>query len=334
MTRLASIGEFGLIRRFSPAFLKGLPRGVIGIGDDCAVLPWKKNAHLLVTTDLLVEDIHFLRDKIPALDLGYKSLAVNLSDIAAMGGVPMSAFLSLGLPNDIGVEWVDAFFRGVGELAEREHVRLLGGDTTRSKGPIIINFAVLGRVRPDRVKLRSGARPGDIFCVTGPLGDSEGGLRILFEKRPRGRDEKYLVGRHHRPRAHLAEGAWLGGRSGVTAMMDVSDGIDSDVRRIMERSDCGAVVDLGKLPVSEPLRRTGRKRGWDLFEVAAAGGEDYCLLAAVKPACYENIALEFEKKFGRMLTAIGRATSKKGVLAYLREGRPFTLARRGFDHFR
>jgi thiamine-monophosphate kinase len=333
MTTISAIGEFGLIRRFSPPFLKKLPKDLMGIGDDCAVLPWKGRTRLLVTTDMLVEDIHFLRAKIPARDLGYKALAVNLSDIAAMGGRPESAFLSLGIPAEIRVEWLDAFFNGLKYLAAAEGVRLLGGDTTKSPGSLIINIAVIGRADRARIKFRSGAKPGDLVCVTGELGDSGGGLRIILEDRPFDKDERYLVRKHNRPRPHLEEGAWLAGQGGVTAMMDVSDGIDSDLRRIMEKSRCGAAVDFDLLPISAPLRRTSEKRGWNVREVAAAGGEDYCLLAAVRADHLEKIETGFRKRFGRPLAVIGRVTERKTGLRYFAGRLPVKLERRGFDHF-
>ena len=331
--KLSKIGEFGLIRRFSPPFLKGLPPGIVGIGDDCAVLPWKKDAHLLVTTDMLIEDIHFLRTRISPRDLGAKSLAVNLSDIAAMGGTPRSAFLSVGLPGGSRVEWIDEFFRGIKALAQAEKVRLLGGDTTGSPGPLVINIGLLGEVHPARVKYRSGAKSGDVISVTGFLGDSGGGLRVLLENRPLDRDEKHLVRRHHRPRAHLAEGAWLAAKSDVAAMMDVSDGIDSDLQRIMERSRCGASIDLEKLPLSEPLQRAAKKYGWNIHEVAAAGGEDYCLLVMVRPLRFEKIAAAYERKFRRPLSRIGVITGEKEGLKYKFKGKPLKLMRHGFDHF-
>lgn len=331
--KLSDIGEFGFIRRFSPAFLKGLPPGVTGIGDDCAVLPWTKGRLLLVTTDLLVEDVHFLKARIGARDLGYKSLAVNLSDIAAMGGRPLSAFLSIGLPRDMDVPWLDDFFCGFASLARSAQVRLLGGDTTGSPGPLVINVGLLGQARPDLVRYRSGAEEGDQVCVTGFLGDSGAGLRVLLEDRPLGRDERHLVRCHNRPRAHLAEGAWLAAHAGVTAMMDVSDGIDSDVRRIMERSRCGAAVDLENLPLSAPLERTANQYGWDAIELAAAGGEDYCLLATIRPDRFALISAAFRRRFRRPLFKIGTITRPKAGLTYELNGRPAVLRWRGFDHF-
>lgn len=333
MTGLPEIGEFGLIRRIAAAFARALPAGAIGIGDDCAVLPWRRSSRLLVTTDLLVEDVHFLRSRISARDLGYKSLAVNLSDIAAMGGRPLAAFLSLGLPSGSELGWIDAFFAGLRSLSRSARVPLLGGDTTGTSGPLVVNLAVLGRAHPSRIKLRSGARPGDVVCVTGKLGDSGGGLRVLLEQRSLGQDEACLVRRHHRPRPHLAEGEWLGRRAAVTAMMDVSDGIASDLRRIMERSVCGAEVDLARLPTSAALRRAAVRHGWDLAEIAAAGGEDYCLLAAVREREFGRIASAFRRAFGRPLAPLGRITARAGDLRWLRNGRPVRFERPGFDHF-
>ena len=333
MTKLMDIGEFGLIRRFAPHFAASLPPETVGIGDDCAVLPWRKGARLLVTTDLLVEDVHFLRSRISARELGRKALAVNLSDIAAMGGRPLGAFLSLGLPAGFDLEWIDAFFAGLRSLSRAARVPLLGGDTTGTCGPLVVNLALLGRAHPARIKLRSGARPGDVVCVTGRLGDSAGGLRVLLEERPIGRDEAVLVRSHHRPRPHLAEGEWLARRPAVGAMMDVSDGIASDLRRIMERSGCGAEVELKSLPTSAALRRTAARYGWNPDEVAAAGGEDYCLLATVRAGEFGRVSASFRRAFGRPLSAVGRITGAAGELAWLRGGRPARLESRGFDHF-
>jgi thiamine-monophosphate kinase len=328
---ISSIGEFELIRRFSAPFQKSLPGGTTGIGDDCAVIPWKDGRSLLVTTDMLVEEIHFLREGIPPRDPGYKSLAVNLSDIAAMGGAPESAYLSVGLPGEIALDWIDEFFFGMRELADEEGVFLLGGDTTRSPAPLIINVVVIGTVRSARVKHRSDARMGDTVCVTGQLGDSGAGLRILIEKTPMDDDASHLLRRHYRPRAHVGEGSWLGAREEVHAMMDVSDGIDSDIRRIMERSQCGAKIHLDRLPLSRQLEHFAGRCGWDPVEIAATGGEDYCLLATVDSAGWADVAAGFEEAFGRPLTAIGSVT--ESGLSYMRGDEPAELGKKGFNHF-
>lgn len=332
--KVTEIGEFGLIRRFSPPFMAPLAAGELGIGDDCAVLPQADGTVLLATTDMLVEDIHFLRRAIPPADLGWKSLAVNLSDIAAMGGSPHAAFLSLALPRDIEVAWVDAFFAGLKELADATGTELLGGDTTRSPDRVVVNIAVLGNARPGRVKLRSGARPGDAVCVTGFLGDSGGGLElVLAGATAADDDEAALLRAHNRPRPHLAEGAWLATRPEVRAMMDVSDGIDSDLRRIGERSGCGARIDLARLPVSPELARVGARRGWELDRFAAAAGEDYCLLLTADPAGVTALAADFAAAFGRTLAIIGAITEEPEAVRYERAGREAKLHGHGFDHF-
>lgn len=331
--KLSAIGEFGFIARFSPPFIEGLAVDNVGIGDDCAVIPWQHETSLLVTTDMLIEDIHFLRKRILPQDLGYKSLAVNLSDIAAMGGKPSSAYLSLGIPPDIEVEWLDEFFVGLSELAQRWEVKLLGGDTTRSPGPLVINVAVLGQMENQHIKYRFGAQTGDIIAVTGHLGDSAGGLMILLEDRPLDEDALALLQIHHRPSPGLAEGAWLARFDAVHAMMDVSDGIDSDLQRIMERSRCGARIFLEQLPLSAELRRAAARYNWKALELAAAGGEDYCLLVAIAPEAFPEIQGKFQERFGRPLGEIGIVTGSQEGLCYMLADCPVKLGKTGFNHF-
>ncbi len=332
--KLTQLGEFGLIGRIAPLFNRNLPPDVVGIGDDCAVIP-TKDGPLLVTTDLLVEEVHFLRHKIPPGDLGYKCLAVNLSDIAAMGGEPTAAFLSIALPKDIEVSWADEFFEGFHALADSTGTALLGGDTTRSATGIIVNVAVIGRAKAGQIKYRSTAQEGDLLCVTGPLGDSGGGLRLLIENADQDCDEdgKALLRAHHRPRPHLAEGRFLASQSAVHAMIDVSDGIDSDLKRIMEASGCGARVFIEWLPISPSLARTASRRKWDAHELAAAAGEDYCLLCTIAPDQFKAVAAAFAVKFEHPLHVIGEIT-KDARLVYLMSGKEVDLKRHGWDHFK
>ena len=331
--KLSDIGEFGFIQRISLPFLKNIPSAFVGIGDDCAVIPWEEDSSLLVTTDMLIEDVHFIRSKISPRDLGYKSLAVNLSDIAAMGGSPESAYLSLGIPKDVDVEWLDEFYFGLRELTESENIYLLGGDTTKSPNQIVINITVLGKANPLFIKYRSMAKQGDIICVTDFIGDSGGGFRCLQESIPLDDDVMYLLQRHHRPRAHLAEGAWLAMQKGVHAMMDVSDGIDSDLHHIMDRSLCGAEVQTEHLPISPQLQNTSNQFGWQTKEIAVTGGEDYCLLTTIAPDQFHAISEEFIAKFNRPLSNIGMAVDRKLGLKYYENGKQFELQKHGFDHF-
>ncbi len=329
--KLEEVGEFGLIRRFSPRFLAHLPEGVRGIGDDCAVIEFRDGNALLVTTDLLIEGTHFLLDRISARELGYKSLAVNVSDVAAMGGAPHSAYLSLGLSPRVEVEWVDEFFEGFGELADRTRTLLLGGDTARAPGGIVVNVAVLGLAPASRLKYRSSAKAGDAVFVTGELGDAAAGLRCLAEGGDRSEDAQELIRRHHLPRPHVDEGLWLGGRAEVRAMIDVSDGLDSDLSRILEASGVGAEVEIERLPTSDALRRECKRRGWEPEALAAGGGEDYCLLLTADAAASSRLASEFAEAFGRPLHRVG--TIVESGLRYLREGRPVRFEPRGFQHF-
>ncbi|HMO05293.1 MAG TPA: thiamine-phosphate kinase [Kiritimatiellia bacterium] len=330
--KLGAIGEFGMIERIRALF--PVPEGCVGIGDDCAVIDQPGDRVLLVTTDLLVEDVHFLRDRITPEELGHKALAVNLSDIAAMGGKATAAFLSIGLPRDTEVAWIDGFFAGLGALSRATGCALLGGDTTGSPRGVVINIAVLGEAERGRVVYRSGARPGDVLAVTGLLGDSGAGLRLLLEGGvvAGDADERYLVDAHHRPVPHLAEGAWLAATGAVRAMMDVSDGIESDVRHILASSRVGARIEVDRLPVSDAMRRVAGSKGWDVGELAATAGEDYVLLCAVDPARFDVVAELFAARFGRPLRAIGRIEAESG-LRLEEGGRPVAWRRHGFDHF-
>jgi thiamine-monophosphate kinase len=327
------MGEFGFINRIAPPFLKDLPDDIQGIGDDCAVIPLNGKESLLVTTDMLIENIHFIRDKISPGDLGYKSLAVNLSDIAAMGGVPESAYLSLGIPGDIDIEWLDDFYGGLNYLSKQEHVHLLGGDTTKSPAHLVINITVIGKADSQLIKYRSSAKQGDIICATGFIGDSGGGLKCVLEDKPLNDEVMYLIRQHNKPRAHIAEGVWLSNYPGVHAMMDISDGIDSDLRRILEKSQCGAEIDIDRLPISQQLRNVSARFQWDADEIALTGGEDYCLLVTIDPEKYKIISDKFNEEFKRTLPALGLITKEETKLKYFRNGKPAIFQGHGFDHF-
>ena len=293
-------GEFDLIGRISAQVRSSVPDGVTGIGDDCAVIPQRDGLDTLVTTDLLVEDRHFLLDDIGPFDLGWKSAAVNISDIAAMGGRPESAFLSIALPGRIGPEWVERFIAGFMELAGRYGVALLGGDTSASPDKLFINITVLGSCRHGAALQRSGARPGDLVCVTGTLGDSAAGLKLIIEHSSNA--VAYLRERHYRPEPRVGEGIALAATPGVHSMMDISDGIASDLPHILEASGAGAEIDLRRLPLSQELSDICAAHGWDAAELAVGGGEDYELLLTVAPEAFEAASAAA----GGRLTAIGR----------------------------
>lgn len=316
---LGSLGEFGLIDLIRQKFR--VPHGTVGIGDDCAVIP-SGTDDLLVTTDMLVEGIHFLGDKIAPEQLGYKSVAVNLSDIAAMGGEGVGTFLSIALPPSTPQQWAERFIEGYRAISDRYGVPLLGGDTTSSGNDIVVNVAVLGRLPHGKAKLRSAARLGDTVAVTGTLGDSGGGLRIILEERPHDKDAKFLLDRHLAPLPQMELGATLGGSEQVHAMMDISDGIASDLRHILSASGVGAVVDLEQLPLSEPLRRTASLYGWQAERIAASAGEDYELLFTIDPSA----------ALPKGTTAIGRIVEGSGI-EWRSGGRRLEDNIMGFRHF-
>ena len=285
---LKELGEFGLIERIKEALGGPVPDGVLGIGDDCAVLPQAGGMETLVSTDMLLEGTHFLRGDIPARLLGWKSAAVNFSDIAAMGGRPVGSFLSLGLPKGLDSDWMDAFLAGYKECSQYCGAPLLGGDTTTSQDGIAINVTVMGQCESGQSRQRSYALPGDLICVTGPLGDSAAGLKLILERQAgrdpeAGHDAEALVQRHYRPVPRIREGQALAATPGVHAMMDISDGIASDLRHILKASGAGAVIRTQELPLSAELRQVCARQGWDATTLALTGGEDYELLFTMAP---------------------------------------------------
>ena len=268
-------GEFELIGHIKDMFR--VPSEVYGIGDDCAIIP-SGEGELLFSTDLLIEGVHFLRKESSPEDVGWKAAAVNLSDIAAMGGTPVATFLSIALPKDAQGEWAERFIEGYARISRQYDVPLLGGDTTSSLRDIAVNVGVLGRCPSGRGLMRSGARTGETIYVTGPLGDSAGGLQAILKETDRTKDIETLINRHKRPVPRVFEGRKLMETGKVGAMMDISDGIASDMRHIMKASGVGAVIALDKLPCSPQLRSVCAGQGWDIYELAASGGEDFELL--------------------------------------------------------
>ncbi len=330
---LRDLGEFNMIQRIAPLFARE-DAGTLGIGDDCAILPWGEGRSLLATTDMLIEGSHFLIERISPEDLGHKALAVNLSDIAAMGGKPLAAFLSVGLPSTTTVEWIDRFFAGLAEQSRAAACPLLGGDTTKSPGGVVINITVLGTIETALIKTRAGAKPGDVLAVTGNLGDSGGGLKLLLATSALDTAaERSLMQAHHRPVPHMAEGQWLAERTAVHAMMDVSDGLGSDVRRIMEQSKVGAEIQLDGLPVSPALQEVARQYQWDAASLAVGAGEDYCLLCAVDAPAFPETSRAFEADFGRPLFPVGRIIAGHD-LVFRVAGEIAAPGIRGFDHFK
>lgn len=266
------IGEFEIISQISSQVT--VPKGFTGIGDDCAIIPQESGMSTLISTDMLIEGTHFLFDSITAYQLGWKSLAVNLSDIAAMGGKPLSSFLSLGLNDKINSAWVSEFIRGYNDLSKIYNCPLLGGDTTKSNSQVCINVTILGTCVAGREIKRLGSKDGDLICVTGSLGDSAAGLKLILDST----QESYFTDKHYFPIPRVREGQILAETAGVHSMMDISDGIGSDLRHILKASNKSAIVDCKSIPISPQLKNLCKEKGWDALDFALNGGEDYELL--------------------------------------------------------
>lgn len=308
-------GEFGFIGDIATLFGSLPHHGFEPIGDDCTVVPIGDEA-LVMTTDMLVEDVHFLRGASSAQEVGQKSLYVNLSDVAAMGATPIATLLSIALPESAQGEWAEEFMRGYHTVAEREGVALVGGDTTASRDKIAINVVAIGRAPLANIKRRSQAKVGDAICVTGKLGISSKGLvDIMFG------DLNTSAAKAHRvAQARIKEGTWLGTRSEVHAMMDISDGIASDIKHITELSGVGARIALESIPTDYDIR------------YATTGGEDYELLLTIEDGAYESVAEALYSATGTTLTKIGEITEGSAI-EWLEDGKPTELEMKGFTHF-
>lgn len=306
---------------------------VVGIGDDCAVIPGEQGMAWLITTDALVEGVHFLKEEISAKDLGYKTIAVNVSDIAAMGGQPNYAFLSIALPKETDGTWMWDLIQGLKEACEKWNILLLGGDTVGSKRDLFLNLTLVGSAMKERIKYRHQAEEGDLICVSGYLGDSRGGLKSLQEKIAKTEDVEHLLHAHFHPEPNPTQGVWLAAQKGVHAMMDISDGLDCDLTRLLKSSQKGAVIETSTLPLSAPLERAALEYGWDTLELALAGGEDYCLLFTVSADDFESIQHSFQNAFGSPLFTIGHITNQLGKLTYHKHGEVIQMPYKSFDHF-
>ena len=367
------MGEFEFIDSIRKHF--AVPDGFTGIGDDCAIIPRGDGLETLVTKDMLVEDVHFLLDRISAYDLGWKSAAVNISDIAAMGGTPVASFLSLALPSALIADgpWLNEFIRGYRDLSSRFSCPLLGGDTTSSPDGLCIDVTVLGSAPAGHSVKRSGALDGDLVCVSGFLGDSGAGLKLLLGSAPSasracsgvgdggsagvsdcesvdvdygnpvsvgdggfagfddgGSAGAYLIGKHCRPVPRVEAGLALAGIPGVHSMMDISDGIASDLRHILRASGLSALVECASLPFSKELLAVSKLHDWDPLELALTSGEDYELLFTISPESLGQVEQAL-KVCGCHCYIIGKCFSgaEPGHIEWSGTNHDF----RGFRHF-
>ncbi len=320
------LGEFGLIARIAGRVRPGA--GVeTGIGDDAAVtIP--PTGYLLSTSDMLVEGVHFDLSLTDPHTLGRKSLSVNLSDIAAMGGEPRYFLLSMAIPTTISVEFLDDFISGMLDRADEFGVSLIGGDTCSSKSGLIISVTVLGQQLPERIIRRSGAAEGDMVFVTGTVGDSALGLDML----KRGEREGPATEKHLDPRPRVHEGIELAKAGIPTAMIDISDGLLADLGHVLRCSGVGARLELNKIPLSSFFLEKCSPLSDESLSLALAGGEDYELLFTA-PGSRKVEVLKIFERLGTPVTAVGAIAAGGGLSIITGDGAEYVISKRGFNHF-
>lgn len=318
-----NIGEFELIDKLKEKF-RPEKRHVLGIGDDCAVV----NGDQLVTTDALVESVHFKRDWISPVDLGYKAMAVNISDLAAMGGYAESILITLGISEEVKDSEVDGWIQGIAEAQEEFHFEVIGGDTVKS--PVVF-FSITAMGRPFvKPLLRSDAKKGDLLYVSGTLGDSKVGLDIL-DGHVSAVQSEYFVHRHVRPVARVRFMEYLSRHVTVHACMDISDGLLGDVSHITDESGVGVFIDAFEIPISlEAYGHKDQSAVDYLLGAALNGGEDYEILFS-SPNVLDVVKIE--KKTGVRVTPIGRMLDEGHFVGFGKEKKSFAEVMQSYRHF-
>jgi thiamine-monophosphate kinase len=325
---VSSLGERALIARIT-ARLAMPPWVVVGPGDDAAVLRPERGALDVLTTDAHVDGVHFDLRFVPPEAIGHRALAVNLSDLAAMGAAPRAALLSLLLPDSLRVDVIDGMMDGLLALAVRYRVALVGGNITRTTGPLAVDVTAVGTVGPRRVMTRAGARPGDEVYVTGTLGDASVGLRAL---RDGGASGQACVERYLHPDPRVRAGRLLGRNRAASSCMDLSDGLADAVRQVAEASGVGITVEEDAIPISRELRTWHERHQGSPIETALAGGDDYELLFTVRPAQRGRLRTVLRQLGDLRVTRIGVVTKACDVLLRGASG-PRQLPP-GYEHFR
>ena len=323
---IGELGEFGIIDLFAKVGQ--------GIGDDCAIVDAGGRERLCVSTDMLVEGVHFERSFGTAWQLGWKALAVNLSDLAAMGAKPLACLLAMGLPESLGQDWLIAFRDGLEACSRRYACPLVGGDTVRNPSGLSLSLTVLGRGLEQELVGRAGAKAGDLIHVAGPLGDSAAGLHLLqggaVALAPADRDA--LIGAHVQPEPQLELGRALAAAGLASAMIDISDGFLQDLGHLARASGLGAEVLADRLPLSRAAWRLAEQTGMDARDWALGGGEDYRLLFCSPENKRTELAELLERLGVGNVVSVGSLSEGAG-LRVLKDGRWIDPGRGGYDHF-
>lgn len=334
--KVSELGEFNLIKEIKDLVNKKQGRSAkidAGIGDDAAAVEAPAARKLLLSTDTMVENVHFNKAYATGEDIGYKAMTANISDIAAMAGVPEYALVTLGLKKTTDIEFIKDVYRGLLDAAWSHKILIVGGDLTKS-ATMFITVALTGKVEESMIRLRSGAEPGQAIMVTGNLGASGAALKLLKAGgRPGHEIPEEIIERHLRPSPRIIE-ARLAAANGARAMQDISDGLVADLRHICEASKVGAKIYLDRLPIFPEAKRLPSITSREAVRLALTGGEDYELIITAPIGKYRKIKAEVEAKTNTDITLIGEITGKVGRVEIIEpNGRQFKQRRAGYDHF-
>jgi thiamine-monophosphate kinase len=337
-TEISSLGEFGLIDHLTRNIEIKNASSILGVGDDAAVID-HFGKQTVLTTDLLIENIHFDLIYTPLLHLGYKSVVANLSDIYAMNATPTQLLISLGFSNRFSLEALDEFYEGVYAACEKYAVDLVGGDTSSSQKGFIISITAIGEVAPDKFVQRSTARKGDLLCCSGDLGAAYLGLvflerekKIFLENpniKPDLEEEKYVIGRMLKPEASRQTIEFFEKEEILpTSMMDISDGLSSEILHICKQSNLGCLLYEEKIPIADETRKAAYKFELDPTACALSGGEDYELLFTIRPEDYDKLVLN------ENISVIGYMTdTEEGKKILTKGGNKFDITAQGWNAF-
>lgn len=327
--QLKKIGEFGLIDLIRKEVYIKDKRVVLNIGDDAAVLKSSPGKLLIFTTDTMMEEVHFDLRYFSFKDIGWKSMAANLSDIAAMGGIPLASLVSLGLPKRIKVEQVLELYSGIKILSSKFRCPIIGGDIFSSPQGLVVTISLLGEVEKSLFRTRDGARVGDLIYVTGDLGEAEAGLRILRKLKV---NKKSITRKHLNPYPRVSESRLLVKNLKITSMIDISDGLSSDLYHICEESNKGALIYAEKIPVSPRIAKVCKSLNLSPLNLALSSGEEYELLFTLNSGEDEKIKKMAKGKF--KVTLIGEIRKKEeGVKILDLYGKIRDLDKTGYAHF-
>lgn len=338
-TEIGSLGEFGLIEHLTKNIKIQNASTILGVGDDAAVID-HFGKQTVISTDLLIEGVHFDLSYTPLKHLGYKSVVVNLSDIYAMNAIPTQITLSLGISNRFSVESLDEFYEGVYAACEKYDVDLIGGDTTSSQKGFIISVTAIGEVAPDKFVKRSTAQKGDLLCVSGFLGSAYVGLLFLEREKkifmespgvqPDLEGETFVIGKLLKPEARKDVVEFFAKQEVMpTAMMDISDGLSSEALHICKQSNLGCVIYEEKLPVADEMKKAAYKFEIDPTACALSGGEDYELLFTIPQSEYDKLVLNED------ISVVGYMTEPEaGSHIITKGGSKYPLTAQGWNHLK